>query len=822
MGNDNPPFEFEGVNPFADPYLGKDLGPFHIESTLGQGGMGVVYKGIHRNLQRPVAIKVLSSTSDSMDGEAITRFHQEALAYAKVRHPNVVEIYESGEEEGTHYLAIELVEGKSLAEIMKEQGPLEDYHLIELGEQLCGALTNIHAAGLVHRDIKLGNVMISETGLVKLMDFGVVRARTGKGAKKSAEIGGTLRCMAPEVVEGEPGDSRSDIFQLGALFYELLTGETFSVLTPKYLEDIEQSFFRGTATEVRPDVSDALKELILRCLQRSPALRFQSAGVVARELIRVRKEGADHVSRRRLKSVSGDKHEQNKPSLFNNIFSWLRNQYRLNPQPFAIVLFSLVIITMAFITYSLLPEEESTSKEPLLASNKRVLQLGESVEVKGLYNGFVLSWDLGDIEDIKFHASFRVAGGEPLFINTEINNLSGKKFFPIEGTDPELPTSVGWRLLHQKDKVAGGSSWVGFYPLGKLTDKATATSVLAANSVLLVGTNNGQLSCYDLSRRQVEDISLWQKNFEKGKNVNGLFYARDRCYASIGTETSAKMVEIGKNGKGESWFSEVTFGSPAARAEKIGKQLYWFSSVATTGRNFISCYSSENRKKVTNKIVKGQTPLSPLALGEHLFIAYNRKNRGVIARLHGKELKRLWHHVIDEPIMEPLLLDDSGAFLYFKSQKHLHRLRLFEKVFQGKRQKSFSLGDYRKEVPSVSSRVRMTKLQLLLAAKDVKSEGVKILSLPVDVESHKKNLVEFLMPKEIKASSSLEQSPAPLIIGTRYCLAIGDKLYVFLNQNNAKMSQQHFSTNLVELMRHGQRLFVVLANGHVFSCKLPD
>ena len=547
MANDSSPFEFEGVNPFADPFLGKELGPYHIETRLGQGGMGTVYRAIHRNLERPVAIKVLSA-ADGLDKEAITRFHQEALAYAKVRHRNVVEIYESGAVDDTQYLSLELVEGRSLADIVSEQGGLEDYHIIELGEQLCAALTSIHAAGLVHRDIKLGNVMISDSGLVKLMDFGVVRARTGKGAKKSAEVGGTLRCMAPEVVEGEPGDSRADIFQLGALLYELLTGESFSVLTPNYLEEIEHSFFRGTATELRPDVSDGLKELVIRCLQRSPALRFQSAGVVARELVRVRKEGPDFVSRRRLKSASGDKHVAEQAQLIRSFFSWLRNQYRLNPQPFAIVLLVFIIAAMTGVAYFLLPEsEDDKGKDPLLRHKGRTLQLGESIEVQGSIKGFNLRWELADTEDLKFHASFRVAGGEPIFLDSKFDNNSGQKFFPIEGTDPGLPTSVGWRVQHGKKKVAGGSAAIGFHPLSAKQQKSKAAKVAFFGSSVLVGHEKGILHYFNLNAQDEKDGFFRSFQLSSKKAVSGLFTDGRACYASVGSAAASQICKIDLN-----------------------------------------------------------------------------------------------------------------------------------------------------------------------------------------------------------------------------------------------------------------------------------
>ena len=826
MGNDNLPFEFEGVNPFADPFLGQDLGPYHIESRLGQGGMGIVYRGIHRNLQRPVAIKVLSASADGFDSEAITRFHQEALAYAKVRHPNVVEIYESGAAKETQYLALELVEGKSLQEILNEQGVLEDYHIIEMGEQLCAALTTIHAAGLVHRDIKLGNVMISESGFVKLMDFGVVRARTGKGAKKSAEVGGTLRCMAPEVVEGEPGDSRADIFQLGALFYELLTGETFSVLTPNYLEDIEQSFFRGTATELRPDVSDALKELVIRCLQRSPALRFQSAGVVARELVRVRKEGSDYVSRRRLKSASGDKHPTEQQKIIGSAFSWLRNQYRLNPQPFAIALLVLLIGLMTGVAYFLLPEaDDGQDKDPLLNQKGRTLQLGETIEVRPGIVGFELRWDVGDTSGLTLNASFRVAGGEPIFISSTFDNLSGRKFFPIEGTDPMHPTSLGWRVEHENIKVTGGRAAIGFHPIMAHQRSAKSVAVAFMNSHILVGTDAGVLNCFDLDKIGEKEGLLRSFLLGDNKSVSGLFLDGQYCYASFGSAASSQICKIDltrPEGKEQLWTADYVFGLSARKAAKIGSELFWLTSVGHTGRNFLIALNEDDGKKKKNRILKGMKPLSPLSLKDHLLVAYNRKGRGVLTRIKSDSLKRQWHHIIDEEIDEPLTLDPTNTFIYFKSKKHVHRLRLFEKPFAGKRTKSVSLGDFRKELPGVASLLRLTDLSMYLTVFDDKEQKLKILSLPAGINSGHEKFTEKKVEIVTPSLAKVDGAAAPILAKSKCYLPLGQYLYVINSRSDEKVFKFKFPTDIVEIEPYGKRIFIALADGRIFNGMLPD
>ena len=212
---------------------GTRLGSYEIVSSLGQGGMGAVYRARDLKLGREVAIKVLAPELAS-DSERLRRFEQEARAASALSHPNIVHIYDVGESDGTRYIAMELAEGVTLRRVLAE-GPLSAERLLDVARQLADGLAKAHATGIVHRDLKPENVMVSEDGLVKILDFGLAKlslpawaigsemptlARTRHGM-----LIGTVEYMSPEQASGKSADSRSDQFSLGLILYEMATGK---------------------------------------------------------------------------------------------------------------------------------------------------------------------------------------------------------------------------------------------------------------------------------------------------------------------------------------------------------------------------------------------------------------------------------------------------------------------------------------------------------------------------------------------------------------------------------------------------------------------
>src|SRR5580704_12918071 len=215
---------------------GTKLGPYEIQSPLGAGGMGEVYRAKDTLLDRIVAIKVLPSHLSS-DPELKQRMEREAKAISALQHANICTLHDVGSQDGTDYLVMEFLEGQSLAERL-HKGPLPLAQMLRVGREIADALDKAHRGGIIHRDLKPGNVMLTKSG-AKLLDFGLAREAapsatlatlTATSPQQSpitqeGTIVGTFQYMSPEQVEGKEVDSRSDIFSLGAVLYEMLTGQ---------------------------------------------------------------------------------------------------------------------------------------------------------------------------------------------------------------------------------------------------------------------------------------------------------------------------------------------------------------------------------------------------------------------------------------------------------------------------------------------------------------------------------------------------------------------------------------------------------------------
>ena len=218
-----------------DPLIGKTLSHYRIVEKIGAGGMGEVYRAHDSRLGRDVAIKVLPPHL-SATPEVRARFEREARTISQLNHPHICTLYDVGRDAGTDYLVMELVQGESLAPRL-EKGPLPTADVLRLGAQIADALDRAHRAGVVHRDLKPGNVMLTKSG-AKLMDFGLARTSApiqqpsapaesptmSRPLTAEGTIVGTLQYMAPEQLEGKEADARSDIWALGCVLYEMATG----------------------------------------------------------------------------------------------------------------------------------------------------------------------------------------------------------------------------------------------------------------------------------------------------------------------------------------------------------------------------------------------------------------------------------------------------------------------------------------------------------------------------------------------------------------------------------------------------------------------
>ncbi len=245
---------------------------YKLEAELGRGGMGVVYKAFDTQLDRPVALKFLGALVDGSD-EYKQRFIREAKAAAKVQHPNIISIYDIGAEDGKAFIAMEYVEGPNLHKYLKRKGRLEPREAINVMGQACSALDAVHQAGIIHRDIKPDNILIAKGGLVKLMDFGLAKAE-GMRLTGTNVVMGTPCYMAPEQAMGKESDARSDIYAMGLVLHELLTGKTVFLDGDVLQRQVSEMPAPPSATI--EGIPSMLDQIVMKCIAKKPEERFQS------------------------------------------------------------------------------------------------------------------------------------------------------------------------------------------------------------------------------------------------------------------------------------------------------------------------------------------------------------------------------------------------------------------------------------------------------------------------------------------------------------------------------------------------------------------
>ena len=253
---------------------GRKLGPYEILSPIGAGGMGEVYKAKDTRLRRTVAIKVLPSHLSS-DAERRSRFEREARAASALNHPNIATVYDIGEDGGTRYIVMELVEGKTLRELVGD-GPLSTKQLLPLVTQMAAGLAKAHQAGIAHRDLKPENLMVTEDGLVKILDFGLAKLMPQSDGVDSemdtlTKATGTLQYMSPEQAAGRAVDYRSDQFSFGSILYERATGSlAFKKDTmPQTLAAIIEAE-PEPIRKLNDEIPAELAAIVERCLAKVP------------------------------------------------------------------------------------------------------------------------------------------------------------------------------------------------------------------------------------------------------------------------------------------------------------------------------------------------------------------------------------------------------------------------------------------------------------------------------------------------------------------------------------------------------------------------
>ncbi|HEX9681917.1 MAG TPA: Stk1 family PASTA domain-containing Ser/Thr kinase [Acidimicrobiales bacterium] len=264
-------------------------GRYHLQRGIARGGMADVFLAHDQMLDRPVALKVLFPELSS-DSSFVERFRREAQSAANLSHPNIVNVFDWGEEDGTYFIVMEHVDGQPLSEIIRQEGPLHADRAADIGAEIAAALSSAHRSGMIHRDVKPSNVLVPPDGHVKVTDFGIARAITAsEGLTQTGAVMGTASYFSPEQAQGHALDPRSDLYSLGVVLYEMVTGR--APFTGDSPVSIAYKHVRENPTpvgDINPDVPDDFERIIHKAMAKDAANRYQSATDLAADLQRFR------------------------------------------------------------------------------------------------------------------------------------------------------------------------------------------------------------------------------------------------------------------------------------------------------------------------------------------------------------------------------------------------------------------------------------------------------------------------------------------------------------------------------------------------------
>ncbi len=269
---------------------------YEILESIARGGMAEVFLALDRALNRRVAVKALFPEY-AREPSFVERFRREAQSAANLNHPNIVAVYDWGQEDGTYFIVMEYVEGRSLRDILYASGTIKPDAALRLGADIASALDGAHAKGVVHRDIKPGNVIVTRNGEVKVADFGIARAGTSDALTQAGSVMGTATYFSPEQAQGFDVDSRTDLYALGVVLYEMLTGTVpFTAESPVSVAYKHVREEATPVTERNPALSPEIERVVARAMAKDPNHRYQSAAELRDDLVRVRRGQSPNIA----------------------------------------------------------------------------------------------------------------------------------------------------------------------------------------------------------------------------------------------------------------------------------------------------------------------------------------------------------------------------------------------------------------------------------------------------------------------------------------------------------------------------------------------
>ena len=389
--------------------IGKNLGGrYQILSSVGEGGMSVVYKAKDLLLNRLVAVKVLREQFTS-DNDFIKRFGREAQSAASLSHVNIVGIYDVGQDGNLYYLVMEYIEGENLKEIINEKGAISEEETIYIVKQICDALEHAHKNDLVHRDIKPHNILISKEGLVKVTDFGIARAVSAATVTHTRSILGSVHYFSPEQARGEVAGYKSDIYSLGILMYEMLTGKLpFDGETPIgiALQHIQNDPIKPR--EIKADINPDLESVILKCIAKDSNDRYEDFISIKNDLQDIHEGKPIYIEIKENKKYEPNALENTivyQEEKVNPCRAFLNKRKNLTTRGYALmILIILLLIVGAGWSFSklfiktevIVPDVSNltvTEARKLLKDNKLVMEVQKEIESTEVDEGKVISQD---------------------------------------------------------------------------------------------------------------------------------------------------------------------------------------------------------------------------------------------------------------------------------------------------------------------------------------------------------------------------------------------------------------------------------------------